>query len=238
MDLGEVLRDERSIEGKHFADCLPAVEETGCNIEEGSQTDESIVCLYLLGSGMSSIVAYFLYRAHVLFKLPVFVDESIYLWAFEHIVQGFVWGEGNVRHCQMVFYEPFQSLACIGGTLFWECLLKDFCLIAVCVELVEGRNHLCQLFDKVKILHCRFYFNCYCYIFYGQKLSNTGQYTKLLPLQGALLIAMIPRALPWARRGCPFRAQGDDGTLHGVVPIRHGSRFAPYVMVHVLPHTP
>ena len=158
MNLGEVLRDERSIEGKHFADCLPAVEETGCNIEEGSQTDESIVCLYLLGSGMSSIVAYFLYRTHVLFKLPVFVDESIYLWAFEHIVQGFVRGEGNVRHRQMVFYEPFQCLACIGGTLFWECLLKDFCLIAVCVELVEGRNHLCQLFDKVKILHCRFNF--------------------------------------------------------------------------------
>mgnify|MGYP003562417648 CR=1 FL=1 len=24
-----------------------------------------------------------------------------------------------------------------------------------------------------------------------------------------MLIAMIPRALPWARRGCPFRAQGD-----------------------------
>ena len=40
--------------------------------------------------------------------------------------------------------------------------------------------------------------------------SNAGQYIKLLPLQGALLIAMIPRALPWARRGCPFRAQGDE----------------------------
>ena len=203
MNLGKVLRDERSIEGKHFADCLPAVEETGCHIEEGSQTDESIVCLYLLGSGMSSIVAYFLYRTHILFKLPVFVDESIYLWAFEHIVQGFVRGEGNVSHRQMVFYEPFQCLACIGGTLFGECLLKDFCLIAVCVELVEGRNHLCQLFDKVKILHCRFIFNCYCYIFVGNIL-------KLLPFQGALLNAMIPRALPWARRGCPFGAQGDQ----------------------------
>ena len=33
----------------------------------------------------------------------------------------------------------------------------------------------------------------------GQKLSNTWQYTKLLPLQGALLIAIIPRAMPWAR---------------------------------------
>ena len=123
---------------------------------------------------MSSIVAYFLYHAHILFKLPVFVDESIYLWAFEHIVQGFVRGEGNVSHRQMVFYEPFQSLACIGGTLFGECLLKDFCLIAVCVELVEGRNHLCQLFDKVKILHCRFIFNCYCYIFVGKSLQIPG----------------------------------------------------------------
>ena len=29
---------------------------------------------------------------------------------------------------------------------------------------------------------------------------------KLLPLQGALLIAIIPRALPWAKSFCPFRA--------------------------------
>ena len=29
---------------------------------------------------------------------------------------------------------------------------------------------------------------------------------KLLPLQGALLIGIIPRALPWARSFCPFRA--------------------------------
>ena len=33
-----------------------------------------------------------------------------------------------------------------------------------------------------------------------------GQFVKLLPLQGALLIAFIPRALPWARSFCPFRA--------------------------------
>ena len=31
---------------------------------------------------------------------------------------------------------------------------------------------------------------------------------KLLPLQGALLIAIIPRAMPWARSFCPFRACG------------------------------
>ena len=42
----------------------------------------------------------------------------------------------------------------------------------------------------------------------GQKLSNTWQYTKLLPFQGALMIAIIPRALPWARSFCPFRACG------------------------------
>ena len=158
MNLGEVLRDERSIEGKHFAYCLPAVEETGCYIEEGSQADEGIVPSYLLIADMSGIVSDFPYRAHVLFQLPVFVDERIYLWAFNHLAEGFVGFERHVRHSQMVFYEPFQSLACIGGTLFGECLLKDFCLIAVCVELVEGRNHLCQLFDKVKILHCRFIF--------------------------------------------------------------------------------
>ena len=29
---------------------------------------------------------------------------------------------------------------------------------------------------------------------------------KLLPLQGALLIAIIPRAMPWAKSFCPFRA--------------------------------
>ena len=42
----------------------------------------------------------------------------------------------------------------------------------------------------------------------GQKLSSTKQYTKLLPFQGALLITFIPRALPWARSFCPFRACG------------------------------
>ena len=29
---------------------------------------------------------------------------------------------------------------------------------------------------------------------------------RLLPLQGARLIALIPRVLPWARSFCPFRA--------------------------------
>ena len=43
----------------------------------------------------------------------------------------------------------------------------------------------------------------------GQKLSIIRQYTKLLPLQGALLNAVIPRAMPWARSFCPFRACGE-----------------------------
>ena len=34
------------------------------------------------------------------------------------------------------------------------------------------------------------------------------KYLKLLPLQGALLFAIIPRAMPWARSFCPFRACG------------------------------
>ena len=36
------------------------------------------------------------------------------------------------------------------------------------------------------------------------KSFQIWQYTKLLPLQGALLIAIIPRALPWARGFSPF----------------------------------
>ena len=31
---------------------------------------------------------------------------------------------------------------------------------------------------------------------------------KLLPFQGALLAACLPRALPWAKSFCPFRACG------------------------------
>ena len=39
---------------------------------------------------------------------------------------------------------------------------------------------------------------------------------KLLPLQGALLIAFIPRALPWAKSFCPFRAC----CLYGLLPFQ------------------
>ena len=133
MNQGEVLRNERSIEGCYFADCLPAVEETAGYMIEGTQADESIVLSYLLCSGMSGIVAYFLYCAHILYQFPVFVDERIYFRAFEHLAECFVGFQRHLRHSQMVLDEPFQSLAGIGGTIFGECLLKDFCLIAVCV---------------------------------------------------------------------------------------------------------
>ena len=38
------------------------------------------------------------------------------------------------------------------------------------------------------------------------KALKSRQYIKLLPLQGALPIAIIPRAMPWAKSFCPFRA--------------------------------
>ena len=42
----------------------------------------------------------------------------------------------------------------------------------------------------------------------GQKPYKLPSILKLLPLQGVLLIAIIPRAMPWARSFCPFRACG------------------------------
>ena len=38
------------------------------------------------------------------------------------------------------------------------------------------------------------------------KALKLRQFSKLLPLQGDFLIAIIPRALPWAKSFCPFRA--------------------------------
>ena len=38
------------------------------------------------------------------------------------------------------------------------------------------------------------------------KALKNQKFIRLLPLQGALLIAIIPRAMPWARSFCPFRA--------------------------------
>ena len=38
------------------------------------------------------------------------------------------------------------------------------------------------------------------------KNENPQRYVKLLPLQGVSCISLIPRALPWARSFCPFRA--------------------------------
>ena len=43
------------------------------------------------------------------------------------------------------------------------------------------------------------------------KALKLRQFSKLLPLQGALLIAIIPRAMPWAKSFCPFRACGGGG---------------------------
>ena len=40
----------------------------------------------------------------------------------------------------------------------------------------------------------------------GKSFKTPGNSQKLLPLKGALLTAFIPRALPWAKSFCPFRA--------------------------------
>ena len=37
-------------------------------------------------------------------------------------------------------------------------------------------------------------------------IENPLRYVKLLPLQGVSCISLIPRALPWAKSFCPFRA--------------------------------
>jgi len=47
----------------------------------------------------------------------------------------------------------------------------------------------------------------------AKALKLPGKYIKLLPLQGALLIAIIPRALPWAKSFCPFRAYWVNSTI-------------------------
>ena len=40
----------------------------------------------------------------------------------------------------------------------------------------------------------------------AKALKLTLKFIKLLPLQGALLTVTIPRAMPWAKSFCPFRA--------------------------------
>ena len=40
----------------------------------------------------------------------------------------------------------------------------------------------------------------------AEALKLTLKFIKLLPLQGALLTVTIPRAMPWAKSFCPFRA--------------------------------
>ena len=58
------------------------------------------------------------------------------------------------------------------------------------------------------------------------KAFNTKQLTKLLPLQGALLIAIIPRALPWAKSFCPFRACCFYELLPFTFALPFGQRFS------------
>ena len=53
----------------------------------------------------------------------------------------------------------------------------------------------CQSSDKQHTLPVR-----------AKALKLTRKFIKLLPLQGALLTVTIPRALPWAKSFCPFRA--------------------------------
>ena len=40
----------------------------------------------------------------------------------------------------------------------------------------------------------------------GKSFHTAAIFLKLLPLQGAELQQLLPRALPWARSFCPFRA--------------------------------
>ena len=51
-------------------------------------------------------------------------------------------------------------------------------------------------------------------------------FTKLLPLQGALLIAIIPRAMPWAKSFCPFRACCFYGLLPFTFALPFDQRFS------------
>ena len=46
-----------------------------------------------------------------------------------------------------------------------------------------------------------------------EQAGNSRNLLRLLPLQGARRIALIPRVLPWARCFCPFRACLLDGSL-------------------------
>ncbi|OXL43958.1 hypothetical protein CFT61_08675 [Segatella copri] len=50
------------------------------------------------------------------------------------------------------------------------------------------------------------------------------QFLKLLPFQGAGLLTVYPRVLPWARSFCPFRAQVCSTWSAGV------SKFAPHAL--------
>ena len=60
----------------------------------------------------------------------------------------------------------------------------------------------------------------------AKALKLQGQLVKLLPLQGVLPIAIIPRALPWAKSFCPFRACCFYGLLSFTFALPFGQRFS------------
>ena len=133
MNACKTVGHKSSVECHNILYGTPTIQKTAHHIIQGTQTDEGIVGLHLLRSGMAGIVANLLYRSHVLLKLPVFVDEGVYLRTLEHLIERLVLVERHVGHIQMVLYQPLQCLAGVAGTLLRESLLKDFRLIAVCV---------------------------------------------------------------------------------------------------------
>ena len=73
---------------------------------------------------------------------------------------------------------------------------------------------VCLQTDYQKKLRGHFYIDIYiaaivvlvsCLLLFSFLISFLK---RLLPLQGARRIALIPRVLPWARSFCPFRACG------------------------------
>ena len=78
---------------------------------------------------------------------------------------------------------------------------------------------VCLQTDYQKKLRGHFYIDIYiaaivvlvsCLLLFSFLISFLK---RLLPLQGARRIALIPRVLPWARGFCPFRACGGKVSL-------------------------
>ena len=65
---------------------------------------------------------------------------------------------------------------------------------------------------------------------FSKVVSILTKHMKLLPLQGARQTALIPRALPWARSFCPFRACGGQGDYSiAAQTLRNQSSFLPLI---------